>query len=98
LIVVVLDAAGDDLEAGKSFYDSCEVGVGDYFVESLLADLHSMKLLRRHSFSAVWVLPHVIKAVQPIATLARGLLFPTSWSPKKQVHRLRKPVNNLWIN
>lgn len=44
MTVVVIDTVGDDLKAGKSFYDSCEIGVGDYFVESLLADLHSLKL------------------------------------------------------
>src|SRR6266498_455743 len=42
--VVVLEDAAEDLERGRRFYESCEVGVGDYFSESLLSDLDSLVL------------------------------------------------------
>jgi hypothetical protein len=44
MTVVVLDDAAADLEAGRRFYESREPGVGDYFVDSLLADLDSLAL------------------------------------------------------
>ena len=40
--VVVLKEVADDLNDGKIFYDQREVGVGDYFWDSLLADLESL--------------------------------------------------------
>jgi hypothetical protein len=40
--VVVLSEAAADIEAGRDFYESQEVGVGEYFVDSLLADIESM--------------------------------------------------------
>lgn len=40
--VVVLKEVADDLNDGKTFYDQREVGVGDYFWDSLLADLESL--------------------------------------------------------
>lgn len=42
--VIVLAEAAEDLEIGKDFYDSQDVGVGDYFVDSLLADIESLQL------------------------------------------------------
>jgi hypothetical protein len=42
--VVVLEDAAADLEAGRTFYERREAGVGDYFVASLLADLSSLAL------------------------------------------------------
>ena len=42
--VVVLDEAAEDLEAGKAFYDSREQGIGDYFIDSLLADIDSLQI------------------------------------------------------
>lgn len=42
--VIVLDEAVDDLESGRAFYDRREQGVGDYFVDSLLADMESLRL------------------------------------------------------
>ena len=42
-VVVVLDRARDDLEAARDFYEVCEVGAGDYFVESLLADIEGLQ-------------------------------------------------------
>jgi len=43
--VVVLAEAADDLEEARRFYDAREVGVGDYCVNSLLADISSLALL-----------------------------------------------------
>jgi len=40
--VVVLKEVADDLNDGKTFYDQREAGVGDYFWDSLLADLESL--------------------------------------------------------
>ena len=52
MTVVVLEDAAADLEAGRTFYESREAGVGDYFVDSLLSDLDSLVLYagihRRH--------------------------------------------------
>jgi hypothetical protein len=42
--VVILEGAAEDLEFGRGFYESREAGIGDYFVESLLADLDSLIL------------------------------------------------------
>lgn len=45
MIVVILEDAAEDLEAGAQFYESCETGVGDYFLDSVLSDLDSLILL-----------------------------------------------------
>ena len=42
--VVVLDDAVDDLAAGIAFYDAQELGVGQYFFDSLLSDIDSLQL------------------------------------------------------
>jgi len=42
--VVVLKEAADDLEDGRSFYDRRQEGVGDYFWDSLIADLESLSI------------------------------------------------------
>ena len=44
MTVVILEDAADDLEAGAQFYESCEAGVGDYFLDSVLSDLDSLIL------------------------------------------------------
>lgn len=41
--VFISEEAVDDLEAGKAFYDEKEQGVGEYFIDCLLADLGSLK-------------------------------------------------------
>ncbi len=41
--VVVLKEVVDDLNDGKAFYDQSEIGVGDYFWNSLIADIESLK-------------------------------------------------------
>ncbi len=40
--VFILKDAVDDLEAGKSFYEKKESGVGDYFWDTLLSDIESL--------------------------------------------------------
>jgi hypothetical protein len=42
--VVVLADAADDLDLGRDFYDSQQLGIGDYFVDSLLSDIESLSL------------------------------------------------------
>lgn len=44
MTIVVLDSAAEDIKAGKNFYNSRELGVGDYFEESILSDLDSLVL------------------------------------------------------
>jgi hypothetical protein len=40
--LVILREVADDLNDGKTFYDQGETGVGDYFWDSLLADIESL--------------------------------------------------------
>ena len=40
--VVILKEVADDLNDGKAFYDQRESGVGDYFWDSLVADIESL--------------------------------------------------------
>ena len=42
--VVILREVADDLNEGKAFYDQREPGVGDYYWDSLLADIESLTL------------------------------------------------------
>lgn len=42
--VIVLAEAAEDLAAGSQFYDECELGVGRYFLDSLMGDLESLRL------------------------------------------------------
>ena len=53
--IQVLTYAIDDLEIGIKFYDKLEEGVGDYFWDSLLADIESLVIYagihsRKHGF------------------------------------------------
>jgi hypothetical protein len=40
--VVILKEVADDLNDGKAFYDQREPGVGNYFWDSLFADIESL--------------------------------------------------------
>jgi hypothetical protein len=40
--IVTLKEVADDLKDGKAFYDQREAGVGDYFWDSLVADIESL--------------------------------------------------------
>lgn len=42
--VRVLEEAVIDLEQGKQFYDNQEIGVGNYFWDSLIADIESLQI------------------------------------------------------
>ena len=42
-VVVILEEATEDLEEGRMFYESREVGIGEYFIDSLLSDIDSLK-------------------------------------------------------
>ena len=42
--VVVLTEAAEDIEAAREFYDSIEVGLGNYFTDSIITDLESLSL------------------------------------------------------
>jgi hypothetical protein len=42
--VFVYEDAIDDLNEGKAFYDKSEEGVGNYFFDSLIADIESLIL------------------------------------------------------
>lgn len=40
--VILIKEVANDLKDGKSFYDQREAGVGDYFWDSLIADIESL--------------------------------------------------------
>lgn len=40
--IVLLEEIEKDLNAGKVFYDQREIGVGDYFWDSIVADIESL--------------------------------------------------------
>lgn len=42
--VVYLEEVESDLRDGRDFYDSQQLGIGDYFVHSILADAESLIL------------------------------------------------------
>jgi hypothetical protein len=42
--VIVLEEAEEDLEQGRAFYDKCEFGIGNYFIDSLIADFESLRI------------------------------------------------------
>lgn len=42
--VIVLAEAAEDIEQARDFYDAQELGVGDYFTDSILADIESLAL------------------------------------------------------
>ena len=42
--VIVLKEVAEDLEEGRLFYDRKEPGIGDYFFDSLISDLESLRL------------------------------------------------------
>ncbi|MFZ4778410.1 MAG: type II toxin-antitoxin system RelE/ParE family toxin [Terrimicrobiaceae bacterium] len=42
--IAVLDEAAEDIERGRDFYDMQESGVGDYFADSIVADIECLGL------------------------------------------------------
>jgi len=43
--VTVLDDAAEDIESGRMFYNRIEYGVGEYFIQSIIADLERLQFL-----------------------------------------------------
>ena len=44
MIPKILPSAFEDLETGRDFYDSQDVGVGTYFLETVFAEIESLRL------------------------------------------------------
>jgi len=42
--IVLLSDASNDLDQGRQFYNKLQVGVGDYFYDSLISDIESLYL------------------------------------------------------
>ena len=42
--IKILESAKEDLKEGYYFYESQEIDLGDYFLESLYSDIESLKL------------------------------------------------------
>jgi len=42
--IIALDEVAEDLNGGKAFYDRLSPGLGDYFWDSLMADIESLYL------------------------------------------------------
>ena len=42
--VIILADAAEDIEAARDFYEAQEPGIGEYCVDSLLADIESLGL------------------------------------------------------
>ena len=42
--VIVLKQVKDDLKNGRIFYDLNNAGIGDYFIDSIISDIMSLKL------------------------------------------------------
>ena len=43
--IITLDEVAEDLNNGKAFYDRLSRGLGDYFWDSLMADIESYCLI-----------------------------------------------------
>ncbi len=48
--VTILRAAQRDLDNGWFFYEKQEIGLGDYFLNSLIADIRSLKVVNSHQY------------------------------------------------
>lgn len=42
--LLVLEEAAADLQRGKQFYEANQAGIGEYFFDSLIADIESLNL------------------------------------------------------
>ncbi len=42
--IKIIESAKEDLKEGYYFYESQEIGLGNYFLESLFSDIESLKL------------------------------------------------------
>jgi hypothetical protein len=43
--VIILEEAAEDIETARDFYDARESGVGDYFADSITADIVDLRYL-----------------------------------------------------
>lgn len=46
--LTILRSAQLDLDEGWLFYEELEIGLGDYFLSSLIADIRSLKVVNSH--------------------------------------------------
>jgi hypothetical protein len=42
--IVVLEQASDDINEGRHFYNTNGINIGDYFFDSILSDIESLKI------------------------------------------------------
>jgi hypothetical protein len=63
MTVVILEDAADDVETGREFYESQQVGVGDYFVETILSDLSFLIICAGAHPSASWFSSYAFQGV-----------------------------------
>jgi len=73
--VVTLKEVVNDLNDGKAFYDQRETGVGDYFWDSLIADIESLTRLSHFEknipiFNRLW-----LQALQTSFKFCLGQVF-----------------------
>ena len=40
----ILEEVAEDIEAGRDYYDAQEFGIGDYFADTIIADIQSLSV------------------------------------------------------
>ncbi len=64
--VLVIKEAVDDLNDGRIFYDRKEAGVGEYFWDSLIADIESLVIYAGiHKIVFPIIYPRVLRYFMP---------------------------------
>lgn len=58
--LLFLEEVAADLQTGKRFYEASQLGIGDYFIDSLIADIESLHLYagihgKQFGLSACWL-------------------------------------------
>lgn len=96
--VVILDEASDDINDGVSFYKSKEEWLGDYFFDSIISDLESLRIYsgihskrfgyhrmmsKRFPFAIYYDLYREIAVVVAVLDMRRK----PSWIRKKLINR-----------
>ena len=51
--IKIIESAKEDLKEGYYFYESQEIGLGNYFLESLYSDIESLKLYQEYIASSL---------------------------------------------
>ncbi len=100
--VLILKEAVNDLDDGKVFYDKSEVGVGNYFWDSLLSDLESL-VIYAGIHSKVFGLyrmfskrfPYIIyyEVMNDIAYVIA--ILPMRRNPEWAAKKLKKRIKNI---